>query len=87
MTGNGIQRLKWWAHKGSNLGPLPCEGNALPLSYAPGNLPHRPRNRASAGKMVVRGCDLRSAGHQCQAMNGRPGKVSKGSRPTLPGPR
>jgi hypothetical protein len=26
----------WWAHKGSNLGPLPCEGNALPLSYAPG---------------------------------------------------
>ena len=27
---------KWWAHKGSNLGPLPCEGNALPLSYAPG---------------------------------------------------
>jgi hypothetical protein len=27
----------WWAHKGSNLGPLPCEGNALPLSYAPGN--------------------------------------------------
>jgi hypothetical protein len=28
----------WWAHKGSNLGPLPCEGNALPLSYAPGRL-------------------------------------------------
>ena len=28
----------WWAHKGSNLGPLPCEGNALPLSYAPGNV-------------------------------------------------
>ena len=27
----------WWAHKGSNLGPLPCEGNALPLSYAPGS--------------------------------------------------
>src|ERR1700722_18926253 len=21
----------WWTHKGSNLGPLPCEGNALPL--------------------------------------------------------
>src|SRR6201996_6628691 len=30
--------VKWWAHKGSNLGPLPCEGNALPLSYAPGKL-------------------------------------------------
>jgi hypothetical protein len=29
-------RQFWWAHKGSNLGPLPCEGNALPLSYAPG---------------------------------------------------
>src|SRR5271154_5233953 len=28
----------WWAHKGSNLGPLPCEGNALPLSYAPGRV-------------------------------------------------
>jgi hypothetical protein len=27
---------KWWTHKGSNLGPLPCEGNALPLSYASG---------------------------------------------------
>ena len=25
---------RWWTHKGSNLGPLPCEGNALPLSYA-----------------------------------------------------
>jgi hypothetical protein len=31
----------WWAHKGSNLGPLPCEGNALPLSYAPGRLMRR----------------------------------------------
>jgi hypothetical protein len=29
-------KAQWWAHKGSNLGPLPCEGNALPLSYAPG---------------------------------------------------
>src|SRR6266446_8451852 len=29
---------KWWTHKGSNLGPLPCEGNALPLSYASGIL-------------------------------------------------
>lgn len=31
-----IKDFPWWAHKGSNLGPLPCEGNALPLSYAPG---------------------------------------------------
>src|ERR1700692_1113025 len=30
----------WWTHKGSNLGPLPCEGNALPcLAFA------RPKNR------------------------------------------
>ena len=29
------EKVQWWAHKGSNLGPLPCEGNALPLSYAP----------------------------------------------------
>ena len=29
-----VQEGEWWTHKGSNLGPLPCEGNALPLSYA-----------------------------------------------------
>ena len=27
--------LLQWAHQVSNLGPLPCEGSALPLSYAP----------------------------------------------------
>jgi hypothetical protein len=27
----GVQ-LMWWAVQGSNLRPLPCEGNALPLS-------------------------------------------------------
>src|SRR5258707_8381241 len=31
-----LNDLGWWTHKGSNLGPLPCEGNALPLSYASG---------------------------------------------------
>ena len=25
----------WWEHKGSNLGPSPCKGGALPLSYTP----------------------------------------------------
>ena len=30
-----LQRLERWAHQGSNLGLLPCEGSALPLSYAP----------------------------------------------------
>jgi hypothetical protein len=38
----------WWAHKGSNLGPLPCEGNALPLSYAPGILVHDQKPLKSA---------------------------------------
>src|SRR5258706_2357393 len=36
-------RLFWWTNKGSNLGPLPCEGNALPLSYASGILLHDQR--------------------------------------------
>ena len=26
---------EWWARQGLNLRPLPCEGSALPLSYAP----------------------------------------------------
>src|ERR1700761_5236963 len=49
------QGVNWWAHKGSNLGPLPCEGNALPLSYAPGK------------RWVGQKRDLRSAGQGCQA--------------------
>src|SRR6185312_7990968 len=53
----------WWAHKGSNLGPLPCEGNALPLSYAPG---FRRRSRKVTGpKLSVGERDLRSAGPWC----------------------
>jgi hypothetical protein len=38
--------VKWWTHKGSNLGPLPCEGNALPLSYASGNGENQGRESA-----------------------------------------
>ena len=30
-----LQRLEPWARQVSNLRPLPCEGSALPLSYAP----------------------------------------------------
>jgi integrase len=30
-----LQRLEPWAQQVSNLRPLPCEGSALPLSYAP----------------------------------------------------
>jgi hypothetical protein len=29
------RRIKWWAMLGLNQRPLPCEGSALPLSYAP----------------------------------------------------
>ena len=28
-------RVLWWARQGLNLRPHPCEGCALPLSYAP----------------------------------------------------
>jgi hypothetical protein len=31
-----FQRLREWAHLGSNQGPPACEAGALPLSYAPG---------------------------------------------------
>lgn len=27
--------MKWWVRQGLNLRPPPCEGDALPLSYAP----------------------------------------------------
>ncbi len=30
-----FQRGLWWARQGLNLRPHPCEGCALPLSYAP----------------------------------------------------
>ena len=29
------QKVGWWAHVGSNHGPLRCQHSALPLSYAP----------------------------------------------------
>jgi hypothetical protein len=51
----------WWAHKGSNLGPLPCEGNALPLSYAPGRSKPGPMRAAiyeAAGTSVKGGLAL-----------------------------
>ena len=53
--------LKWWAHKGSNLGPLPCEGNALPLSYAPGTI--MPTAGLSAGRHIgARDLEVRAKG-------------------------
>jgi hypothetical protein len=58
----------WWAHKGSNLGPLPCEGNALPLSYAPGS--RQDRHGSSRCRCEPdRSRDLRRTAHRCQAMN------------------
>ena len=33
-----FQRVLWWARQGLNLRPHPCEGCALPLSYAPAGI-------------------------------------------------
>jgi hypothetical protein len=50
-----------WAHEDLNLGPLPCQGSALPLSYAPGvsGLPSIVRRLADRGgarnRTAVRG--------------------------------
>src|SRR5439155_24827036 len=46
--------LFWWTHKGSNLGPLQCEGNALPLSYASGIFvrDQKPASGRSIGKYM-----------------------------------
>ena len=69
--------FSWWTHKGSNLGPLPCEGNALPLSYASGIFVHRSCKSTFGPTMyAVRASDLRSAGHRCQAVRTRlPGRA------------
>jgi hypothetical protein len=71
--------MRWWTHKGSNLGPLPCEGNALPLSYASGIFVYQSKACKSAlgpTNHAVRARDLRSAGHRCQAVRTQlpPGK-------------
>src|SRR3977135_3961855 len=44
--------VEWWTHKGSNLGPLPCEGNALPLSYASGIVVSRFRAATASGRTM-----------------------------------
>src|SRR5436305_1715157 len=57
---------RWWAHKGSSLGPLPCEGYALPLSYARSNRKSRNLNCLTSvavspkygnGSLLTAGCD------------------------------
>jgi hypothetical protein len=65
---------QWWAHKGSNLGPLPCEGNALPLSYAPGIFVYRSKasNRPLARRTTPseRGIyEVRATGVKLSALN------------------
>lgn len=66
-----FQLIEWWAHKGSNLGPLPCEGNALPLSYAPGivggEAASRWRGRFDAAIYEVRGCGVKRGGRKTRA--------------------
>jgi hypothetical protein len=49
---NNKQLVAWWARQGLNLWPLPCEGSALPLSYAPTPLRWKPAKRL--GKRVAR---------------------------------
>jgi hypothetical protein len=70
----------WWTHKGSNLGPLPCEGNALPLSYASGIFVYRSMAcKPALGRTIhaARASDLRRAGHRCQAVSAElPGETS-----------
>src|SRR5262245_32739355 len=46
-----------WARLGSNQRPLPCEGSALPLSYAPGAADDRPV-AGSGGRLGRRGLRL-----------------------------
>ena len=76
-----LRGSEWWTHKGSNLGPLPCEGNALPLSYASGN----------GENQAVRARDLRSTDPWCQAISravtSRFRAKSVELRPLLAGPR
>ncbi len=43
-----FQRDLWWARQGLNLRPHPCEGCALPLSYAPAWPDRARQGRASA---------------------------------------
>ena len=64
----------WWAHKGSNLGPLPCEGNALPLSYAPGRLMRRQKGAIyeAGGRGVKRNASDDSLIYRRRNLIGRP---------------
>src|ERR1019366_235650 len=71
----------WWAHTGSNLGPLPCEGNALPLSYAPGILLQNQRpekRRLTPSEPAI--YEVRGRGVKLIASNS-----ATGSRPLLAG--
>ena len=45
----------WWARQGLNLRPHPCEGCALPLSYAPACEANRPGGEGRAFAMGAPG--------------------------------
>lgn len=56
--------VSWWERQGSNLRPSPCDGAALPLSYAPaappGGAPSgRPRRSSRHGEEGSRGGGVR----------------------------
>ena len=53
-----FQRDLWWARQGLNLRPHPCEGCALPLSYAPVRRGHALSKAAGqAGASAMAGLD------------------------------
>src|SRR5206468_3057390 len=47
-----------WARQGLNLRPLPCEGSALPLSYAPGGVHHSTYENRGGGACPRRAAAL-----------------------------
>ena len=62
-----------WAQQGSNLRPLPCEGSALPLSYAPVPL------AKGGGESAIRRPTLSTAITGCHASSER-GRASRRAR-------
>gem|GEM_PF-3317325 len=55
-----FQRVLWWERQGLNLRPHPCEGCALPLSYAPaGKVTALQKSVSVAGSRASKGVCLR----------------------------
>jgi hypothetical protein len=74
----------WWTHKGSNLGPLPCEGNALPLSYASGISVHDPTPEIGAGSAIA---SFVAAIYEVRAIGVKRSRTKQASSGCASGPR